>query len=217
MIETDVFVNEVLLRVWASPEQKQMLKKDLRSHIEEALKSGESAKVVISRMGTPEEVAIEFMSQVPLPYSGLWWRLIAFILDMAIIIGITFPCVIFTIPLSQRVPQHPQGLDYLLGATLIGLIIAIVSFAIGVILFYFPILEGRFGQTLGKRLCGLRVLKENGLPIGYKEAFLRRLSLYFDILPLDALFIPFNLKRQRAFDIVAKTIVVREGFLLGKE
>jgi uncharacterized RDD family membrane protein YckC len=59
-------------------------------------------------------------------------------------------------------------------------------------------------------LLGLRVLREDGLPINYMEAFLRRISYYFEVLPVDALFIPFTSKRQRAFDIVARTIVVRQ-------
>jgi uncharacterized RDD family membrane protein YckC len=81
---------------------------------------------------------------------------------------------------------------------------------VGLIMIYFPILEGRFGTTPGKRMFRLRVLKENGLPIGYKEAFLRRLSYYFEFLPVDMLFIFFTEKRQRALDIVARTIVIQE-------
>ena len=42
-------------------------------------------------------------------------------------------------------------------------------------------------------------------------SFLRRLSYDFEIQPVDALFIPFTEKRQRAFDIVARTVVVHEG------
>jgi uncharacterized RDD family membrane protein YckC len=74
---------------------------------------------------------------------------------------------------------------------------------------FFPIAEGRFGQTLGKRLLGLRVLKESGLAIGYKEAFLRRIPFYFRFAVLDALFVPFTAKKQRAFDLVARTVVVK--------
>lgn len=48
------------------------------------------------------------------------------------------------------------------------------------------------------------------MPIGYREAFLRRLSFYFDFIVLDALFIPFTAKRQRAFDIIARTVVIQE-------
>ena len=53
------------------------------------------------------------------------------------------------------------------------------------------------------------MLGEDQLPVGYKESVLRRLSFYFNILPVDALFIFFTAKKQRAFDIVARTIVVR--------
>ena len=69
----------------------------------------------------------------------------------------------------------------------------------------------RAAFTVVKRLLGLRVLKETGLPIGYKEAFLRRLSLYLEIIAVDALFILFTARRQRAFDIVARTIVIHEA------
>jgi uncharacterized RDD family membrane protein YckC len=43
-----------------------------------------------------------------------------------------------------------------------------------------------------------------------KETFLRRISMYIKILTIDALFIPFNEKKQRAFDMVAKTVVIYE-------
>jgi len=114
------------------------------------------------------------------------------------------------IALANLVPHEPRGWDYALGAALIAAVIGCGLAAVGVIILYFPIQEARFGQTVGKRLCGLRVLRENGLPIGYREAFLRRLSFYFDVLVVDALFIPFTAKRQRAFDIVARTVVIRE-------
>ena len=98
----------------------------------------------------------------------------------------------------------------MLGGTLILATVVCALTTVGVVVFYFPILEGRFGRTPGTRLVRLWVLKENGLPIGYKEAFLRRLSYYFEIQPVDALFILFNDRRQRAFDIVARTVVVHE-------
>jgi uncharacterized RDD family membrane protein YckC len=77
-------------------------------------------------------------------------------------------------------------------------------------IFYFPILESHFGTTVGKRLMGLKVRTEEGARIGLGAAFLRRLSFYFEILVLDSVFVPFTEKRQRAFDIVARTVVVRD-------
>ena len=81
---------------------------------------------------------------------------------------------------------------------------------IGIALFYFPLLEWRFGKTLGKHLLRIRVVRETGSPISLGQAFVRRLSYYFEMLVIDALFIPFTDKKQRALDIIAKTVVAKE-------
>ncbi len=50
-----------------------------------------------------------------------------------------------------------------------------------------------------------------GMAIGYKEGFIRRIPFYFRFLLIDALFVFFTSKHQRAFDMVAHTVVVRSG------
>ncbi|MFB6240034.1 MAG: RDD family protein, partial [Gemmatimonadota bacterium] len=75
-------------------------------------------------------------------------------------------------------------------------------------LLYFPALERLWGQTVGKRFFGLAVAREDGLRVGWWDAAVRRLPLFFEVFWLDALFAPFTEKRQRAFDIVAGTVVV---------
>ena len=96
------------------------------------------------------------------------------------------------------------GLTWILVCSLLAVAV------LGIVVFYFPLLEARFGKTLGKHLVAIRVIRENGAPIGLGQAFVRRLSFYFEMLVVDALFIPFTDHRQRALDIVAKTIVARE-------
>ncbi len=54
------------------------------------------------------------------------------------------------------------------------------------------------------------MVRENGAPISLGQAFVRRLSLYFKLLLPDALFVPFTDKRQRALDVIAKTVVAQE-------
>jgi uncharacterized RDD family membrane protein YckC len=165
---------------------------------------------IVAHLGSPSEVAAAYMAQMTLEYVGFWPRLAAFAIDVLVILFVGGGLALLGLWLANQVPQHPEGFDYLLGGVLILLVAGCALSAVGIVVLYFPIMEGRFGQTLGKRLLGLRVLKEDGLPIGYTEAFLRRISYYFEILPVDALFIPFNPKKQRAFDIVARSIVVRE-------
>ncbi|MGB8644859.1 MAG: RDD family protein [Anaerolineae bacterium] len=143
-------------------------------------------------------------------YAGFWRRAAAFVVDWLVIVAATILLMSVVAFASSVWPQHPQGLDYLVGALLGILVLSSVLAIIGVIVLYFPIQEARFGQTLGKRWLGLYVLKESGLPIGYKEAFLRRLSFYFDFVAIDALFIPFTANKQRAFDIIAHTVVIKD-------
>lgn len=203
------YIQTVMRMVSALPAERQRIEADLRAHLEAAVQSGERVEAVLERMGSPEEVAGAFMSQVELVYAGFWRRLAAFVID-AILIALPLlgAAGIFLLG-NGLIPPHPQSFaSYAFGGSVILLMLASALAAVSMMLLYFPVLEGRFGQTPGKRLLGLRVLKENGLPIGYREAFLRRLSFYFDIFPIDALFIPFTAKHQRGFDIIARTVVV---------
>jgi uncharacterized RDD family membrane protein YckC len=211
MDETDRYLQQVLRNIQASPQDCRRLEADLRAHIQEATAAGEPLSQVFTRMGTPIEVAEAFMSQRPMYYAGFWPRALASVIDMLIIFLVASILVLTAIPFSNLVPAHPRGVEYLLGGLIILYILACMAGALGVIILYFPILEGRFGQTPGKLWLRLRVLREDGLPIHYKEAFLRRLSYYTEFMLFDALFIPFSSKKQRALDMVARTIVVRES------
>ncbi len=210
MKEIESYIQAVLGELYAPAAERQRVESDLRAHIEEALQSGEPVEAVIERMGAPGEVAAGFMAQIELPYAGFWRRLVAFAIDLLLILLAAGVLGVAFVLLSNLVPRHPQGIETLLGGVLIALCVACALAGLGITLLYFPILEGRFGQTLGKRLLKLRVLREDGSPVHYKEAFLRRISYYLEVIEVDALFIPFTARRQRAFDIVARTIVVKE-------
>jgi len=95
---------------------------------------------------------------------------------------------------------------------------ALLSFAgalaAGVVFFgYFIILEGRSGQTIGKRLAGVRVIRESdGLPPGMGPAALRTLLRIVD--SIGSYLVAFVVvlvsdKNQRLGDMAAKTLVVR--------
>jgi uncharacterized RDD family membrane protein YckC len=210
MNNIDIYIQDVMRNIHAPTPERQRFETDLRTHLEEAQAAGEALPEVLRRMGSPQEVAAEFMAQIRLEHAGFGRRLMAFVIDMFIILIFAGLLAISAIALSNLVPQNPIGLDYIVAALVIPALFISVLGAVGVIVAYFPVLEGRFGRTPGKGLLKLRVLGENGLPIGYKEAFLRRLSFYFEMLPVDALFIFFTKKRQRGFDIIAQTIVIRE-------
>lgn len=207
--EIEIYVQKVLRDIPVSGKDRQRLEDDLRAHLKEALKK-DDLPTVLAKMGKPQEVAEEFMRGVELRYAGFWKRLFGFIIDMAFCLLVSLLSFVIGLVLNNAVPQHPEGLDYVIGAILIFLILALALTIVGTFLLYFPILEGRYGRTLGKRLLGLRVVRENGTSIGFKEAFLRRLPFYFEFIAIDALFIPFTAKKQRGFDLIAETLVIEE-------
>lgn len=98
------------------------------------------------------------------------------------------------------------------------LAIMIIAFFL-VIAGYFLIFEWLWhGQTPGKRLLKLRVIREDGRPITFWEAAARNLLRIFDMMP--AAVIPFysiglisvfiSSRDQRVGDFFAGTVVVRE-------
>lgn len=113
------------------------------------------------------------------------------------------------------------GVGLGLGGLAIQLISPAIGFALVFILYflvdwgYAIVLEGLWsGQTVGKRLFGLRVIQESGVRVGWLQAFLRNLARPVDRLPifylvggLSALFTP---SQQRLGDLLAGTVVVRE-------
>jgi uncharacterized RDD family membrane protein YckC len=87
-----------------------------------------------------------------------------------------------------------------------GIATLIVTFA------YFAIMEGRYGQTLGKMALGIKVVREDGGRIGTREAVLRTLMRIVDSIGsylVAFITVLISGKNQRLGDMVAKTLVVR--------
>jgi uncharacterized RDD family membrane protein YckC len=84
--------------------------------------------------------------------------------------------------------------------------VAIVLYALN-----FVLLPGRSGQTIGKRILGIRIVGEDGSPVGYTTLLLRNCVGYF--ISAIAAFIGFlwalwDSKRQAWHDKIARTSVV---------
>lgn len=78
-------------------------------------------------------------------------------------------------------------------------------------LFYFPIMESIKGQTLGKKILGLRVVTKSGNPISFWQAIKRRVADFLDFGPFGLvayLTIKNTPDHQRVGDLWAKTIVI---------
>jgi uncharacterized RDD family membrane protein YckC len=82
---------------------------------------------------------------------------------------------------------------------------------------YFVLFETVWnGQTPGKRIMKLRVVREDGRPIRFYEAFVRNLlRLLVDLMPpfsyaIGVVSIMFSPRSKRVGDLVAGTVVVKE-------
>lgn len=85
---------------------------------------------------------------------------------------------------------------------------AFFLFLIGIMLW--PISESMFGQTIGKRLVGIRVLNgENHKHLSFGQAFIRFIFGCVDIILFIGLIVAStNKENKRIGDYVAKTVVI---------
>jgi uncharacterized RDD family membrane protein YckC len=91
----------------------------------------------------------------------------------------------------------------------VGLLLAVV-----VAVFDLGVLPGLTGLTVGKWATGLRILRSDGMEIGVGRAFLRHFVGYplsFVTLGLGFLAAAFTTRGRGLHDLIANTIVVREG------
>jgi uncharacterized RDD family membrane protein YckC len=112
---------------------------------------------------------------------------------------------------NATVAQINATLTQVSGA-LSGGIIAAAAITLIVWFLYYTLLEGRYGQTLGKWLVKIKVVKEDGAPISYGDAairtILRIIDGLFDYL-VGAILIWTSDKKQRLGDRLAHTVVVQ--------
>jgi uncharacterized RDD family membrane protein YckC len=205
--EVGDYVRAVLRRIPRAAAERGRIADDVRTHIIERLEAGQSVREALHHMGAPEEVARAYLGEIRLPFASLGRRVAAFLIDISLGAVLVAPGILLLLggaPLLEA--ENLKSTWWLLpvgAAAVLGLSAMLLSVV------YFPALEVYFGQTLGKRLLGLCVTMESGEQIGWGAAILRRLPFFLEFFWLDALFALFTQKRQRAFDMVAKTLVVR--------
>lgn len=204
--EIAAYLRSVLRRIPHASAERDRIAEDVRTHILERMEAGQTVNEAIEHMGPAEEVARAYLQDIRYPLASLSRRMGAFLIDLLLGVVLVVPALSIWFGVAL-------GPFWEMGGSLWELLVvgALVFGLAGVVLsvLYFPALEARYGQTLGKRLMGLCVTTESGEQIGWGSAIVRRLPLFLEIFWLDALFALFTRKRQRAFDLVAKTLVVR--------
>lgn len=88
---------------------------------------------------------------------------------------------------------------------------AFYSVAIALFAFNFVLLAGRTGQTIGKRLVGIRIVRDDYEPAGYVSVVLRHCLGYLvstAVLFLGFVWVIWDRRNQGWHDKIARTIVV---------
>ena len=132
-----------------------------------------------------------------LDYQGIWIRLVSIIIDI-IILGLIIGILGSIMGLGM---MEPGSVPWWLGL-----------FYFIVYLAYFTYLEGSRGQTIGKMITKIKVVREDGGKIDMNQALTRNILRIIDGLILylvGAILIWRSDKKQRLGDRVAKTVVVK--------
>ena len=145
---------------------------------------------------TPESVELEF------PLAGIGNRTQALIVDYVLLAGV-IAIIFFT--WAMLFTQFSPALQkwYLAIALLI-----VFSILVGYFIFFETLWQG---QTPGKRYAKIRVIRDDGRPVGLSEATLRALLRPIDdVLSIGFLMIVFHNKEKRLGDLIAGTVVIQE-------
>lgn len=150
------------------------------------------------QVSTPESVDIAY------DIAGIGSRFVAAALDLLTQVGALILITFGSIGLMQLPEPGPTA----------GVILLITLY-FGIFWGYFVIFETVWsGQTLGKRITHLRVIKTSGHPIGFVEALIRNLVRIVDFLPtlyaLGIVVMFLNAQSRRLGDLAAGTVVVKE-------
>ena len=97
-------------------------------------------------------------------FASLGYRMIAVVIDTAILLGAE-TAVFFTYFSAATLEE--MGVDLFKGL--------FIFFMVPLWVVYFTLLEGAFGQTIGKRIANIKVVKADGGEITYSKALIKKI------------------------------------------
>jgi len=193
------YIDQVVAQLPRDARLREQVAMELRSHIAERVEHGQTVEEALRHLGDPVVLAESYLAAIPLIPAPFWPRAAARLLDFFGVLTLAVPvaCVLF---LTLR--------------TEIALIVFMV--VVGTLLIAcvcYPVFaEYLYGQTFGKRIMGLRVVRESGARISFGQSVVRQLPMLTQVWWIDMLFALFTDRHQRAFELLSKTrvVVVRE-------
>ena len=151
---------------------------------------------------TPSNVEVEYR------LAGAGSRFGAFVIDSLLQIAVILVFGWLTISVSGGLILPPGFGHGVSGTVLAILLIGFFLIYVGYFIFFEYVMNG---QTIGKRILGLRVIQENGEPVNFFQVLIRGfLRSSVDVMYVGIFIILFSEKHKRLGDMAAGTIVVSE-------
>jgi len=185
---------------------------DMQSHLIANAEETEKPPAEIAADEIKETPNVQPFSEFKMlnaPKGGFLIRLVAYLIDSIILSFITLSLIIAGVILLRR------GSGALNQADVIEIIGAYLPYFMAVAtlieVFYFTYCHGVTGQTIGKWLCGLKVVKKNGELLGLGRAFLRWLGYWVSrfFFYFGFIWIAFSKQKQGWHDKIAGSYVIR--------
>ena len=192
----DAYIHTVVDHVPPRMGLRDQIAMEVRSHIAERLEHGQPLADVLRQFGDPIALAESYLAAVPLRSARFLPRAAAKLVDaviVAAVVGAWAALFWWLLPPEARywVPVF--------------CVLAVVFGFLG----YTALSEHYSGQTLGKRLMGIHVVRESGARISLAQSFIRQLPLLGSgLIVIDVAFALFTEKKQRAFELITKTRAV---------
>lgn len=190
----DDYIRRVLAAMPKSTPRRAQIGLELRAHVDERSAAGDAIDDVLRQLGDPEALADSYLAAIPLENPLLAKRVAAKLVDVVLALAIS--AALAGLLYRDAALATP---DLLLTIALCGCIVLFV---------YTIVAEAGWAQTLGKRAFRLHVVRESGRRIHAGHAIVRQLPLLLSIFLIDALFLFFTDRQQRAFELLSKTRVV---------
>jgi uncharacterized RDD family membrane protein YckC len=193
MTTADEYISKVLDMMPRATPMRSQIATELRGHIVERVGHGQPLDDVLRHLGDPVMLAESYLAAVPLVSAPFWRRACAKVVDLLAVLA----CCVPVLWLASRTES---GLFF---ALVFGILASSLLFGV-----YTIVAEHWIGQTLGKRLFDIRVVRESGTRIGVGQAIVRQLPAFLQVFWIDVFFALFTDKSQRAFELLSKTRVV---------
>jgi uncharacterized RDD family membrane protein YckC len=196
MAAIDDYITQVANRIPLNTPLRRRIALELRATIAERVERGQPVAAVLAQLGTPDLLAESYLAAEPLVAASFWSRAGAKIIDLLLVLTVA---VAFA------------GAVYLaVGKVVLYFLPVIVALLVAFGFSLYSVFSEFFtDQTVGKRLLGLRVVRESGARIGLGQAFVRQLPQFLQVFWIDVMFALFTDRSQRAFELLSRTRVVQ--------